>query len=344
MTRDDDLVEHLRHLARSTPPPNVDRAGVLRRGERRRAARASGVVVAAVGAVIASAAGVQALLPQAPAPAPLADLSTSAPQPTNAAGDGVAFDASDTTVTEPLDAWVWSRQELAITSAATWHYLDSCMAAAGLPGWAEAADEIVVPAAPQDGFDTYGLWNTTQADGDRYAPRPEPSDVYDGKASASSDREMTDLTAAVSRDCFQQALAADVAYDLEEVDAVAPAPTGVNPPQYTDDGRAVIQEWADCVRAAGVPVTTDEDPLRLVPDGAADATPDERQRMAAIDLGCKQQLGTTEAIAQIVAREQNAYIDRAHDHLVLQKTVQDRVLAASIAYLTEQGVEVPATD
>lgn len=345
MTPDDDLVEHLRHLSRSTPPSTVDRDEVLRRGRRRRGTRAGGVGVAVVAAVVASGVGVHALVTPAPQPVPVAEPTTTPPTTTPVDPD-VAFDEASGTVAEPLDAFQWSDQEALIIWAAQGLFEGRCLAAAGpLDGGHQLSADItvVVPRAKDDGLGVYGLWSPSHAEGTAYVPERQ-GDYYKGGGSLEDYGDRDDELTAAQKSCFVQSVAADLDYDVAELDAVAPAPAELVRPQQTEEGRALIEEWAECVRAEGFGVRTDDHPLRplsLVPDRTVEVTPDERQQMASVDLGCKERLGTVEAYADIVAREQNAYIGRARERLEVEKTIQERVLAASVAYLEREGVEVP---
>ncbi len=335
MTRDDDLVEHLRHLSRSTPPSTVDRDEVLRRGRRRRGTRAGGVGVAVVAAVVASGVGVHALVTPAPQRLPLADVETAAPAPTPDP-DAVVFDEGTGTVAEPLDAYEWSSQELVVPLSAESHYMRRCLSAIGSVDPPAGPDSDPVPLIPQDGYNTFGLWSPSQADGARYGSGL----IETGHMMFRQDPGIdADEAEAVRLRCSAEAVDADLAFDIAEVDALVPRPDGVTWAGDTEDGRAIIEQWAECVRAAGVPVTQQ---ASLVPDGADTADPAERRRMAAVDLGCKARLGTVEAFAEVVAREQNAYIERARQFLEVKKEVQDRVLEASFSYLVQQGVPVPA--
>ncbi len=348
MTPDDDLVEHLRHLARSTPPSTVDRDEVLRRGRRRRGTRAGGVGVAVLAAVVASGVGVHALVSPAPERIPFADLETAAPSPTPDPDAPVVFDEATGTVVEPLDAYQWSDREAHVVWAAQGLFRTGCLASYGPPVWPEGGvpggpEGVVISAVTDEGIGVYGLWSPSHAEGTKYLTAPA-GDYYKGGGSASDHGDGDDEFTLASKECFGRAVAADLEYDVAELDAVAPAPAELVRPQQTEEGRALIYEWAECVRAAGFGVRTDDHPLRplsLVPDRTVEVTPDERRQMAAVDLGCKERLGTVEAYADIVAREQNAYIARAGERLLVEKALQERVLAASVAYLEREGVEVP---
>lgn len=338
MTPDDDLVEHLRHLSRSTPPSTVDRDEVLRRGRRRRGTRAGGVGVAVVAAVVASGVGVHALVTPAPQRVPLADVETAAPTPTAPDPDAVVFDEENTVVIEPLDAYRWSDQELVIPLVAQAHHTRRCLSATRVVDPPAGPDSDPVPLLPRDGYNTFGLWSPAQVDGTDYGSRMiETGDMTFREKPGVDAVEL----AAVDMRCAAEAADLDLVYDADEVDALVPRPDGVTWAGYTDDGRAIIEQWAECVRSAGVPMADDADRAVLVPDGVETADPVQRRRIAAADLGCKERLGTVEAFAEVVVREQKAYIGEARDYLEAKAQVQERVLAASVAYLEREGVEVP---
>ncbi len=345
MNPDDDFVEHLRRVARRTPPLRVDAEQVLRAGRRRRRTRAAGVSALATVAVVATVAGGSVLLPGPGRPWPAAPPAGAPASSEAEPSPHVVLDAAAVTVTTPLDAWVLSGQELAITQAALSHHVDTCMAARGRDGYAEAAREIVVPVVPADGYATFGLWDPEQAGEDAYAPRPEPFDVYAGEDSPGTGVDHAgDDEGATSRACYAEADRAGLLLDLADVDAAAPAPAGLDPVELTEDGKDVIRAWEECLADRGV---EDPDPeeaggFPLVPDAVEGAGPVDRARISAVDLACKDELGTVAAVADIEAREQNAYVERAREHLTLRRDLEQEVLARAVAHLEAHGITVPA--
>jgi len=341
MTHDDDFVRRLKDMADSSFPVTVDRRGVLRVGRRRRQARRGGIALLAVTAVTASAAGVQAMLPDPDAPAPLAgpsDVAAPAPSPLPSQPAGVVFDAATGTAVEPLDAWFWTPQEQAIQAAALEHFRTTCLAAAGVAGYQDIPEQITVPVIPDDGYGDYGLWDRSQLDGLGYAPRPQPSDLAPESAYADADTGDNAYDQAIA--CVGEAETAGLVFDGEQI--TTQGPEGTTALNYIDEGRVVIDQWARCVREQGLKAAgSDSSFVGLVPTGAAVAGPEEQARMAEIDLGCKERLGSVQALADIQAQEQEHYIDRALSYLTEVRAAQQTVVATAATYLEDNGVTVP---
>lgn len=343
MTHDDDFVRQLKTMAESTFPVTVDRQDVLRVGRRGLMARRGGVALLAFAAVTASAAGVQVLLPD-PAdlatPAPLAAPSdgatptSSSPAPQQGA---VTFDAETGTVVEPLDAWFWTPQEQAIQAAALEHFRTTCLAAAGVAGYQGIPAQITVPVIPDDGYTDYGLWDRSQLDRLGYSPRPQPNQVAPESAYADAATGDSAYNQAIA--CVGEAEAAGLVFDGEQIKDQGPE--GIPPLNYIDEGRDVIDAWARCVREQGLEAADSTSFVGLVPTGAAEANPEEQSRIADIDLGCKERLGSVQALADLQAREQNDYIERAQNYLTEVRAAQQSVAATAAAYLEDNGITVP---
>ncbi|GAA2031165.1 hypothetical protein WDZ16_16160 [Pseudokineococcus marinus] len=340
MTHDDDFVTHLQAMARETPAIHVDDQQILRAGRRRRVARRSGVAALALAAVATSAAGVQAVLPDSgdgrPAPA-AGDPSATATQAEDEPA-GVVFDPAAGTVVSPLDAWDWTPQDYAIQYAALEHFRATCLAEAGVPGYEGVAQQVSVPVIPDDGFQVYGLWQQSQLDGLGYTPRPDPGDVAPRSAYDGTPKDGSDLDQALA--CIAQADEAGLVYDENLIEDQGPPI-----PDLTDQSQAVAEDWAQCVRADGVRTQAGEEGFPgLLPTIPEDATPEELRRIAEVDLGCKDELGSVEALAALAGQWQGEHIADAQGRLTQIRDAQAPVLAAAEVYLDAHGITVPPHD
>ncbi|MFC7880253.1 hypothetical protein [Isoptericola sp. NPDC057391] len=79
----------------------------------------------------------------------------------------------------------------------------------------------------------------------------------------------------------------------------------------------------------------------MIPDGVVGATQEEQFRIATIDLGCKDELGTAQRLADVGAEEEAAYIARGRDYLQDRHAVEQQTLAAAEEYLDGVGVSMP---
>lgn len=340
MTHDDDFVAHLQAMARDTPAVRVDDQQVLRAGRRRRVARRTGVAVLALAAVATSAAGLHAVLPGSGdgRPTPAAGEPGAAPTQDQERPAGVVFDPAAGTVVSPLDAWDWTPQENAIQYAALEHFRTTCLAEAGVPGYEGVAEQITVPVIPDDGFESYGLWDESQLDGPGYSPRPDPADLAPRSAYDDTSTDGSDLDQALA--CLEQADEAGLVFDENLIEDQGPPI-----PDRTEESQAIAEDWAECVRAAGVETRAGEEGFPgLLPTVPADATPDQLAQIAEVDLGCKDQLGSVEALAALAGEWQDEYIASAQGRLTQIRDAQAPVLAAAEAYLDEHGIPVPPHD
>jgi hypothetical protein len=334
---DEDFVLRLRAVSQHAPDVTIDHAQVLRAGRRRRAGRAVGLAVG-VGALCGGlVAGALALVPPQPRDTPVmpaTSATTTSPEPPESATEEPAravVDEDAGTITTPLDDWFVSAEERAEMDTARDVFVARCLAAAGY-------EDIVhlvgpVPAENQDGAEL-GLWRHGLLATNGYTQEPVES------PNRFRARPGDEIALEQQRSCFRQAIDAGLSYDLDQFEAVAPV--GVTPVTRTPEGIAVIDAWKQCLREGGVaPPGPDEG---MVPPEVRNASPAEVVRIGEIDLACKDELSTTQELADIQAAEESAYIDRARDYLELRRPIERAALEAARAYLQEQGLSMdPAT-
>lgn len=240
-------------------------------------------------------------------------------------------DESARTIRLPLDDLVLNSQDRAVLDTARDLTLSRCMADAGFAKYAPFDG----PVRPDPGNERkYGVWIREQVaqygyqDPAEHAVSPVPS--HRGLA-------VNQAANAASRACFQGLLDQGVMYDL---DAIVPqSPLGYQPADNTDEGRAVLAQWSQCLQDNGV-APPDTEGGNLVPAGVDAAPLQEQIRVGLIDVDCKRKLDIVQRLADIDAAEQGAYIERAGDYLAAYRAVVQPVLAKDRILLAEAGVVV----
>lgn len=340
MNDDELLVSRLRTMAGNVPPVPIDRAEVLRRGRRRRVLRASGTTMG-VGVLCAGLYFGTGGLGGGPAPqSTLAPASGSAapitgdegPQDpasdTPATPSGAVVDEATGSIALPVDAWFLSRQELAVVTSAREAYLARCMTDAGFGDTVDLVGPIRVP--PGNGnADAYGAWRveTLEATGYEVQEAVHPNSIRSGDTAAETQRST----------CFGELRALGIDWDVDRLEAIAP--TGWLPFAYDDAGRAIRDEWRQCLEDNGVTAPA-ADEAGMIPPEALGAPLAEQVRIGRIDIACKDELDVVQRLADVDAAQQVDYIGRAQAYLEERKTVEQAALAASQAYLASQGLSM----
>ncbi|MHA7135055.1 hypothetical protein [Oerskovia turbata] len=345
MNDDELLVSRLRNLAGDdVPMPLVDRAEVLRRGRRRRVLRASGTTMG-VGVLCAGLYLGAGGLGGGPAPestlAPASDSAAPATgdePPQDPSADPPAtpsravVDETAGTVTLPLDEWFLSRQELAVVTSAREAYLARCMTDAGFGDTVELVGPV---RDPSGNADAYGVRTVDSVEAAGYTLVPGyPLDYVvprnqfrNGDAAVETQRST----------CFGELRALGIDWDVDRFEEIAP--TGWMPFAHSDEGRAVLAEWRQCLEDKGVTAPA-VDSTSMIPPGALGASRDEQVRIGRIDVACKDDLDVVRRLADIDAAQQWEYIERARTYLEERRTVEQAALAASEAYLASQGLSM----
>ncbi|MEU2201508.1 hypothetical protein [Isoptericola sp. NPDC019482] len=334
MTHDDEQFARALRAQVDEVAPRIDvrTDGVVPAARRRRARRAIVAGVASLAVVgLAGAWAIDAgrwVVEVAPA-GPALDTRPSA-STTSADTDTeprATLDPATGTITTPMDAWSWDSREYAISRTAADHYVVGCLQDAGY----EATFDGPYPVEP--GRDAeYGLWRMQDAEADGYASLMAP-DLDD--VGAEWDTET--VPAKASRDCYRAAQEAGLTYDAADF---GDGPTGITSVMYTKDGQRIRDEWRECLLDHGASAPSSHE-AGMVPDGVYGVSQEEQLRIATIDLGCKDELGTVQRLADVGAREEAAYIARAGDYLEDRHAVEQETLAAAEAYLDDAGVSMP---
>ncbi|MBO1751466.1 hypothetical protein J4G33_06575 [Actinotalea sp. BY-33] len=346
MNEHEQFGRHLRSLADPVPAIAVDPDAILRSGRRRRVLRAGGTTVVTVLAVGGLAVGVVALpggstpegdqtvvpagttVPTDPAPAASPEIPP------------VVVDHATGTVTLPLDELTRSARDEAVIQAAAELVTATCMAEAGFGEYWEFAG-VVMPTGPEDhGIDSpYGVWLADEV----------REHGYEGTRSAlDSPRRGLPLDAPAREaleGCHRAPLEAGLFSDqsvADEWDAVAPR--GVTPTGYTEEARAIVEEWAACLRENDVdPPAQDGDRIPVgVPEGALGAPFEEQVRIGLIDVACKDRVDLVRRLAEIDAAEETAYLERGgREYLEERGAVEQAQLQVAEDVLADAGVILP---
>lgn len=342
MNDDELLVTRLREMVGHVPPVQVDRDDVLRRGRRRRVLRASGATVGA-GVLCAGlylAVGGSGSEPASTfAPASGDESSSPTTSPAGPVGDGLAtegaravIDESAGTITLPLDAWLPSRQERAVTRSARDVYLARCTTAAGRGDIVDLVGPVRVPSGTGN-EQSYGAWRVETLEQWGYE-QPGLDDALPNRIGA-ADAAATELVSS----CQQSGIDEGLAVAPGQLDVLALE--GVEAPVAftgTAAGRVVLAEWRGCLADRGV-----EPPAEgggMVPPAAVDASLDEQVRIGRIDIACKDELDVVQRLADVDAAEQREYIVRAGDRLEQRRAIEQAVLSKAEAYLASQGLSM----
>ncbi|MCF4120304.1 hypothetical protein L1785_04855 [Antribacter sp. KLBMP9083] len=364
---DDETVERMRALASDVPPVRIDRTAVLTKGRRRRAARALGVasgvgVLGAVAAVAAAAApqflgppptpaGTTSPTATAMATAPAtAEPSPSAAPPSDPAQARAVIDEAAGTIVLPWDEYSLGAEEEAIRESAGQLFMVNCLTEAGF------GDSVwfheLQPTRMVHGT-VYGIWRVEDAERDGYLSLDaEPADVHiepSGSGSLTWYQACDDKMMATG-------MAGAVPYVPEMLAVVAEAMEGGTPDDgswpgepvraiLTDEGRAIVDEWKQCIAAQGVTPREPED-NGLVPAGAMIGTGpgdarDGQIAMARVDVQCKLQHDTVRRLADLDARLQAQFIADHRDAVDVQKQANDESLRKAVEYLEQHGWDVP---
>lgn len=333
MTHDDEQFARALRARVDEVAPHIDvrTDGVVPAARRRRARNVIATGVAAVAVVALAGAWAVDAQPWAAEVAPagpsLAGLPSASPTSDAAVAPRAILDPEAGTITTPMDAWSWDSREDAISRTAVDHYVVGCLQDAGY----EATFDGPSPAEP--GRDTaYGLWRMQDAEADGYASLMAP-DLDD--VGAEWDTET--VPAKASRDCYRAAREAGLTYDPADF---GDGPTGITSVMYTKDGQRIRDEWRDCLLEHGASAPSSHE-AGMVPDGVYGVSHEEQLRIATIDLGCKDELGTVQRLADVGAREEAAYIARAGDYLRDRHAVEQEVLTTARAYLEDEGIAMP---
>jgi len=333
MSTDDAFVTHLKNLEAPAPPLPVDHGRVLVLGRRRRGVRAAAVsavsVAAVAGLVTAAVAALPGPLDAAP-PATTTSVptpaTTPAPSPTSA---HAVIDPVTGVVTTPLSTFTVSRHDLDIMMTA-WELARSrCMADAG---YAENFVFAVTRSPERDVSRPYGIWNRDELRERGYAE--EPVDIYDGEGSEI--HVSSPAVDAAMQACADQVRPMGFVFEFTSFDDIAPA-VGAESAVRTPEGQAVVAEWTACLAAHGVPGPDEF----LQPAGVLGLSLDEQVRIGLIDIDCKESTNLRQRLADIDAVLQQAYLDSAPEYVAAYRATVDAALAASRAYLSEAGIEMP---
>lgn len=368
---DDETLERLRALASDPPPFRIDRTAVLTKGRRRRAARALGVAsgvgllgaVAAVTAVAApqflgpslTPAGTSSptATPRATAPATEEPSPSAAPSSDPARATAVIDEAAGTIVL-PWDEYSLGAEEEAIRESAGQLFMVNCLTEAGFGDsvWFHELQPVVRANA-------YGIWRVEDAERDAYRSMivwadnwTEPSGDGASTSVQTCDSQMvaTGMSGTVQYVPEMLAMLA-VAMEGELADASSGEPV---PALLTEEGRAIADEWEQCIAAQGVR-PPEEGAYRLLPADAHSApagvvtgtpapgsgTLDGQIAMARIDVQCKLQHDTVRRLADLDARLQAQFIADHRDAVDAQKRANDESVRKAVEYLEQHGWDVP---
>jgi hypothetical protein len=344
MTDDKTFAHQLRACVdRAAPTIDVDTEAVLPRARRLRARRRAAAGVACVGAVAIAAGWVAQAQPWTPttteiAPAaPTASSVPADPTPVSAPDETAAvIDVEAGTIALPIDDWAWSAEDYALSRTAVTHYVVGCLQEAGY----EAAFLGPVPPDP-DRDAAYGVWRTEDAETLGYQTLFPPLEAEIADAGSAWDPES--VPRGVAQGCYQEAQDAGLTYDVLdfEVGAHPEAPKrGIAQTLSSDAARSIRAEWRECLTNQGVIVPQSAE-AGMVPDGVFGMPVEEQIRIAALDVECKRELGTTQRLADLDAAAQTTYIEENRSYLADRRAVEDAVLDRAREYLDEHGVEMP---
>lgn len=339
-TNDEYFARELRaHIDAVGPEIAVDLDAVVPRARRRRARQVVAAGVASVGVVALVATWAASAEPWAgpaevrPAGPSMTDGGRGASDdPATAPAAQAVLDRANGTITTPIDAWSWDSREYAISRTAVEHYVVQCLRDAGY----EATFGGPAPLDPGRD-DGYGLWREADVESGYAGVLAPTEDDVDGTGA----RWDTDVVPAEeSRRCHLEALGAGLAFDVGDFQD---GPVGITSAVDTDEGRAIREEWRQCLQRNGASAPKEND-AGWIPDGVVGAPLEEQRRVAAIDVGCKDELGTVQRIADLQAQEDAAYVRRGAEYLERRHAAEEKALAAARAYLDEAEVEMPWED
>lgn len=209
----------------------------------------------------------------------------------------------DGTVTYPLDEYALTGNDARLVDSANAVLIERCMAQSGLDFPRANAEWRSIPPTPDRMF---GLWSPRIAES--YGYDLPPRDEALSELEAAKPESWWDAY----RSCHDSA---------ELLPAMAPLTGDPNNPSPVDRGyRESFQNtrgssafedaknaWIDCIAEQGLSAEDGPILVPVLPEGR-----EQQLRVAIVDVGCKESLGTMQQIADVMAQYQAAYID-AHE-------------------------------
>lgn len=229
----------------------------------------------------------------------------------------------------PLDNYALSTQQQRVVEHANALRVEQCMEDLGRP-YPRATENWEGAAVPPDR--RFGLW------------------VYEDAVSNGYDTTLDERTEEI--DALEQTYPDDwweAAFGcLDSVEQLPLMGTELNAEQISVAARGVLesfdsgsgdpewevarQEWSECLRDAGL-APSDETSLNpKLPDD-----PEDRSRIALIDVECKETNATVQKLADIQARYQALYVASHEDELNAYKTEGLEVLREAESIIAEYG-------
>jgi len=336
MSHEDDVVAHLKSLERPAPTVRVDRRRVLSAGRRRRGARAAAVTAAGVVAVAGVVTAAMAVAPGTHHAAVPATSSTSTPttSPVPAPSPSPAHAVIDPVtglVTTPFSTFMVNQHDLDIMMSA-WDLARSrCMAEAG---YADRFVFAVTHTAVPDMSTPYGIW-----DRDALHQRGYAGPTLDPYAGEGSEIHVSSPAVETAMEtCADQVRPMGFIFEPTSFDDLRPA-VGVETAGDTAEGKGVVAEWVACLATHGVAGPEDDD--SLMPAGVLSMSLADQVRIGLVDIDCKESTDLRQRLADIDAANQQAYLDAAPAFEAAYRETVETALAASRAYLSASGIDMP---
>lgn len=178
----------------------------------------------------------------------------------------------------------------------------------------------------------YGLWSSSDAENNGYELPDSPEST---QLAALEDELGNDWWEA-----FESCLSEIEQFPIMGFNSapdMSPVDTGMNESYAgllaSSEYASIRQEWEDCVTSEGV--TPDSGAGALVPEFPSSG--EEQFRIAAIDVNCKESLGSVQKLADLEAQAQMAYIDEHEGQLTEYRDQVESVLVAAREVLATVG-------
>ncbi|MCL3859561.1 hypothetical protein [Actinotalea sp. K2] len=324
---DDVILARLRRLADAEPPVAVDRAGVLLAGRRRRLARKAGTVGAVLAITLGAYPVAGALIPD---PAPVAPAVPS-PTETTAPPARAAVDHEAGTITLPMDEVGLDPHDSAVTRTAYLHFFSTCM---GERGFGELWEfEGLVPEQRWESL-PYGMWQESDVRQNGYGP------LLEHHAETQDPRPPDDGESEAASECTSALVDAGLDFDsLALMEKHRNGDIGWRPAFDTDEGRAIIGEWHQCLTDGGV-LPPQED-WEWLPPAVLEAPIDEQIRIGLVDVSCKEHVDLVQRMGDLDAVQQATALERDAEYYAELRSMEEAVVERARVYLEEHGISNP---
>lgn len=239
------------------------------------------------------------------------------------------LDAESSQINLPLEAYAMSAAETREVEHANALLTADCMAVSGRDFPRALQDWDALPTLPDR---RYGLWSPADAEANGYEfPQAADSEAI----SAQEDSFESDWWEAA-----QECLTSDTLLPLLGVNSSpeqSPVDRGLGESYEallaSDVFKQTREEWRSCIEAEGLSLHADA--RVLIPQFPSAG--EQQLRVAAIDVGCKEQLNSVQVLADFEARQQLAYVDGHESELIAYRERVDDVLERAREVLATRG-------